>query len=390
MANSKGSAELNKDSRVEKTFREVAEEWVEESKDRIASTTHDRYMEALERDVFPEYADFPMSSVTESEMNSFLKRAPELAKKQGRNLRNSGLMVVRAVMSSVIQYARKGEDGEKTDISYDVNSYEELTAGEIEMICLRAKYNHCTEMLSALLALFCGLRISELCALGCNDVDLDRMEIFVHRSIHRVKNPDRESDKKTLVVVEELSRKTQIRSVSIPSVMKDYIKEFYVPGRMLIRKNNGEEPADPRSLEGRLTRVMDAFRMENITYERLRKTYMNGSADEIVLTNVFTGVRPDRPYDGTLDYKWLSEEMANDLTPLRLLVGFSAEDMSKLIGTTEAIYQDIEVGNRGMSWSEYLSLLFVFHYNGRTLGIIDNRGLFPKSLKEKISIGEPV
>ena len=52
---------------------------------------------------------------------------------------------------------------------------------------------------------------------------------------------------------------------------------------MLIRKNNGEEPADPRSLEGRLARVMDAFRMENITYERLRKTYMNGSADETVL-----------------------------------------------------------------------------------------------------------
>ena len=124
MANSKGSAELNKDSRVEKTFREVAEEWLEESKDRIASTTHARYMEALERDVFPEYADFPISSVTELEMNSFLKRAPELAKKQGRNLRNSGLMVVRAVMSSVIQYARRGEDGEKTYISYDVNSYE--------------------------------------------------------------------------------------------------------------------------------------------------------------------------------------------------------------------------------------------------------------------------
>lgn len=45
MANSKGNAELNKDSRIEKTFREVAEEWLEESKDRIASTTHARYYE---------------------------------------------------------------------------------------------------------------------------------------------------------------------------------------------------------------------------------------------------------------------------------------------------------------------------------------------------------
>lgn len=382
------NGKLNENNIEEKTFRHVAEEWLIGSKGRIAATTYARYSEALERDIFPQYGDTPISQVTESEMNRFLKKAPDFARQRGRKLKNSGLMVVRAVMSSVIQYYNEGESGGKPDFSYEINSYEELSAIEIEKICIRAKYNKCTELLSALLALFCGLRISELCALNCDDVDLDRMEIFVHRSIHRVKNPDKDSEKRTMLVVEELSRKTQIRRVSIPEVMKDYIKEFYIPGRMLIRKNDGGEPADPRSLEGRLTRIMDTFKFTNITYERLRRTYMNGTADEQVLINIFMGTRPDMPYEGNLDYKWLSEEMIKDLMPLRLLVGLSIDDMSMLMGVSEDVYRDMEDGNRGMSWNEYLSLLFLFHYNGRTIDIVDNLGLFPRSLREKITIGE--
>ncbi len=381
------NTKLNNGRFEEKTFRQVAEEWLESSKGRIAGTSYVRYSETLERDIFPDYGDTPMSAVTEAEMNRFLRKAPELAGQKGRNLKNSGLMVIRAVMSSVIRYYHKDENCRKPDLSYEINSYEALSAIEIEKICIRANYNKCTEMLSALLALFCGLRISELCALDCNDVDLDRMEIFIHRSIHRVRNSNKGSDRRTMLVVEELSRKTQIRHVSIPGVIKDYIKEFYIPGRMLIRKNDGSEPTDPRSLEGRFTRIMDTFKFTNITYERLRKTYMSGAADELVLTNTFMGIKPDMPYEGSLDYKWLSEEMMKDLVPLRLLVGLSIEDMSKLTGVSVDAYRDMEDGNRGISWSEYLSLLFVFHYNGRTIDIVNNLGLFPKSLREKISIG---
>lgn len=371
-----------------RTFKQVADAWLADTRSRLASTTYDRYSDTLERDIYPRYGEAPMESVTAAEVNRFLKEAPGLAKESGRTLGNSGLMVIRAVMSSVIRFSHKGTPGEQADMHYEINSYEELSVSELEMICIRAKYNHCTEMLAALLALFSGLRIGELCALGSDDVDTDRMEILVHRTLHRVKNPDGKSDKKTVIVVEELPRKTQIRTVAFPKILKDYIDEFKVPGRMLLRKNDGTDPVDPRSLEQRLDRIMDAFHLENITIERLRKTYIKGSADERILDNVFSGDRPDVPYSGALDYKWLSEEMKIDLMPLRLLVGFSAGDMSKLMGLSEEAYQDMEEGKRVMTWSEYLSLLFVFHYNGRTIDIVDDLGLFPRSLREKIAIGE--
>ena len=38
----------------ERTFRQVAEEWLEFIRDKVARTTHDRYSDALIRDIYPE------------------------------------------------------------------------------------------------------------------------------------------------------------------------------------------------------------------------------------------------------------------------------------------------------------------------------------------------
>lgn len=73
----------------------------------------------------------------------------------------------------------------------------------------RVKYNHCPEMLAALLSMYCGLRTGELSGLSSDDADLERMELYIHSTVHRVKNPDENALKKTHIVVEELPRKTR-------------------------------------------------------------------------------------------------------------------------------------------------------------------------------------
>lgn len=370
-----------------RTFREVAEEWLANNKDSLASTTYDRYEDALIRDIYPEYADTPMEQVTIEEMNRFMGKAPELAKERGRTLKESALQIVRTVMSNVIQYACEEAMGWRTDLSYEAVSYEELTSKELEQICFRAKFNHCPEMLAALLSIYCGLRTGEICGLSCDDVDLSRMELYIHSIAHRVRNQDEDSDKKTCVIIDEIARKNQIRRVKIPASLKDYVSEYMLPGRELIRGRDGVSTTDPRSLENRLIRVMDAFKIPGISFERLRKTYMKGKADEEILNNVFLGIRPEKPYTGALDISWLTDEMVRDLVPLRLLLGVSQDEMGKMLGVSESELQSIEAGKQSISWDQYLTMLFIFHYNGRTGGIVENLGLYPKALQESIKIG---
>lgn len=372
-----------------KTFKQVAEEYLEKARGTIASTTYDRYLDALERDVYPEYANTPMADVTEAEVNRFIKVAPELAEKRGRSLTNSGLLVVKAVMSNVINYANSISGIEKTEIVLERTSYEELSHADLEMFCLKAKHNHCPEMLAALLSIYCGMRTGELCALSSDDVDTARNEIYIHKIAHRVRNPrrDEENEPKSIILIEEISQKRQIRRVSYPAILNDYIREFCLPGRPLIR-NKDNAQTDPRTLENRLKRIMAAFRMNNINFERLRKTYINGKADKQVLNNIFLGIHPDAPYDGRVDEKWLTTELTRDMAPLRMLIGLSAEEAADVLGVSEVTYRELENGSREPSWDQYMTLLFLYHYNMRTTGIVKNLGLYPDSLREKIRIGE--
>ena len=237
------------------------------------------------------------------------------------------------------------------------------------------------------MSVYCGLRTGEICGLSCDDLDLERMEIYIHSIAHRVRNQDEDSDKKTRVIIDEIARKNQIRRVKIPASLKDYVSEYMLPGRELIRGRDGLSTTDPRFLENRLIRVMDTFKIPGISFERLRKTYMKGKADEEILNNVFLGIRPEKPYAGALDISWLTDEMVKDLVPLRLLIGVSQDEMSKMLGVSENELQSIEAGKQSISWDQYLTMLFIFHYNGRTGGIVDNLGLYPKALQESIKIG---
>ena len=145
---------------------------------------------------------------------------------------------------------------------------------------------------------------------------------------------------------------------------------------------------DPRTLENWLGRIMTVFRMENINFERLRKTYMNGKADEQVLNNVFLGIHPDSPYGGHIDVEWLTDELSKDLAALRLLVGMSVDEAADMIGVSAGTYRQMENGSRQVSWDQYMTILFMYHYNLRTTGIVDNLGLYPDSLRERMRIGE--
>ena len=372
-----------------KTFKQVAEEYLAEAKGTIASTTYDRYLDALERDVYPEYASTPMTDVTESEVNRFIKVAPDLAEKRGRSLTNSGLLVVKAVMSNVINYAKEAVGIEKAEIVMDRTSYEELTPREIEMICLKAKHNHCPEMLAALLCLYCGMRTGELSAIKSDDVDTTRNEIYIHETAHRVRNPKRDEpgEKKTIIVVEEMPWKKQIRRVKYPDVLTDYIKEFQIKGRPLIRSRN-DERVDPRTLENWLLRIMKVFRVEGINFERIRKTYLNGNANEQVLNNIFLGIHLGTPYDGHVDVEWLTTELSKDLAPLRMLIGLTIEEAANVLGVSTGMYRQIENGSREPSWDQYMTILFMYHYNMRTTDIVNTLGLYPDALKEKIKIGD--
>lgn len=71
-------------------------------------------------------------------------------------------------------------------------------------------------------------------------------------------------------------------------------------------------------------------------------------------------------------------QLVKELPVLRIKLGVSQEEMSEMLGITRQTYSAIETGRRIMSWSQYLSLIFIFEHNEETCEEIKQMGLHPE------------
>ena len=162
------------------------------------------------------------------------------------------------------------------------DSFLALTRQELEKVTWCAKYNRCPEMLGVLMMIFMGIRLGEICALSCDDIDLDRREIRIHQSVHRVKKSIRDGGSRTENKIAEIPTKTQIRTERIPEALTEYIEEFMKPG-MILLTGLKSVPMEAKTLRNRVDRIFDTYRIKDMPFQRFRKNYVEGKADISVL-----------------------------------------------------------------------------------------------------------
>lgn len=87
-----------------------------------------------------------------------------------------------------------------------------------------------------------------------------------------------------------------------------------------------------------------------------------------------------------IDKNALIEKMRFELPILRARIDLTQDEVSDLIGISRQTYSAIETGKRRMTWNSFMSLLFVFFYNPATKEAIENAGLFPEELKNRLMV----
>lgn len=381
---------------------EAAKLWLESKKGSIAATTFDRYTDALNRYVYPEFKDAPIRDITDARIERFANSIVEDAKKEGRNITINVLQMSVGLLTSIVSFARNDFTYDNIEIGSSDAVYEALGPADLTRVCSVAKHNEVPEMLAAMLTLFTGIRMGEICALEWKDVDLENREIFIHQSVHRVRKTGGSDenasgkykrgtsgtyggrDKVTGLMVEEIPTRKHIRRVNYPAALNDYVRKFYKEGASVLT-GMCDMPADARTIQNRIKRILKEYRIENINFQRLHKTYVEGKADEKILRDVFSVEAGRKPYKSSFDKARLTEEMENNLKELRLLTGLSVEEMGEILGVSSDEYQDIEDKRRRIDWREYMTLLFLFDYNKRTSEIAGTLGLFPDELRRAMS-----
>ena len=91
-----------------------------------------------------------------------------------------------------------------------------------------------------------------------------------------------------------------------------------------------------------------------------------------------------------LDKEKLIEIMTDNLPALRAKIGLSQDEVSNIIGISRQTYCAIETHKRKMSWSTFMSLLFLFWYNEKTKVLVNAIGVFPEELQATLHRGNQV
>lgn len=79
------------------------------------------------------------------------------------------------------------------------------------------------------------------------------------------------------------------------------------------------------------------------------------------------------------------QRLTDALAMLRAKTHITQEDLANLIGISRQTYSLLESKKKTMSWSTYLSLLFVYDSMPETSSIIHKLEIYPEKLMEQLT-----
>ena len=174
-----------------------------------------------------------------------------------------------------------------------------------------------------LLCLYTGLRIGEVCALKWKNIDLTNKVIHVEKTLIRVKNYEKKTHAKTIVILDDPKSLSSIRSIPIPN--------FVIPLLEKLRKNEEDfiltgtsSFLEPRSYTNHFKRLMKLLEINNYHFHTLRHTFAtrcieNGSDPKTlseILGHSNVKITLERYVHPSFDNK---VKMMNNLNPLVMI-----------------------------------------------------------------------
>ncbi len=263
----------------ERTFSEILQLWLCNSRLRRKGATEHKYRTMIDRHIVPEIGSLKLSKITAVTVNSLL----EQKLKSGRLDKSGGLSpsYVRT-MASIIQSAMQFavEEGycqplksavckpaiEKKDLRI-------LTKDEQEQ--LEAFLYGCVDLvgLGIIISLYAGLRIGEICALSWEDIDLVSGVIHIRHTIARVPCTDPQKDAKTSLIVDTPKTKASLRDIPISSLLQEQLSTVKSQSSSGFILTDSQAFVSPRTYEYRFHRLLDNCGIDQVNYHTLRHTF---------------------------------------------------------------------------------------------------------------------
>lgn len=251
----------------------VAEEvrsYLESAKNQIKPSTHGIYQRYLDNYISPYFGNTRCDWLTADIVQGFVDRQIE-----------NGLSAV--TVQSVFCFLKNGLKGAFQNEALDVklpkrvsSEVEVLSIDEQKRVEMAAQMSDGINHIGVTLCLYTGIRIGELCGLMWSDIDFERKQLYVRRTVQRIKNDACEDVNEKTKVASLLPKSgTSIRSIPLPgfliALLLEHRSQSHATDGYVISRDGSS--IEPRNMQYRFQRLLIAANVKQVNFHTTRHTF---------------------------------------------------------------------------------------------------------------------
>ncbi|MCD7946092.1 MAG: site-specific integrase [Clostridiales bacterium] len=312
---------------------DLLEEWLRSIRSSVKESTLVNYSYLAERYIAPALGDCQLSALTTEMADAFLKQLLESGRKDGRGgLSPKTVGDIRSALLQAVEYAGSrgypcGVKGRVFSPKAPKKPIRVLSHSEQEKLEIAVYRSDAPERLGILLALYCGLRIGEVCALQWGDLNLEDDTLFVSKTVMRIQNISKGADTRTRLVITLPKTDTAVRTVPIPAFLTGYLRE-YERGADTYVLTGTSEFMEPRRCLGRYKRFLNKAGLDPLTFHTLRHTFATRCVEKGMDAKSLSEILGHSDVKTTLQ-RYVHPSMELKKTQVNLLEDFSVRGQNR-------------------------------------------------------------
>ena len=256
----------------------VAVEWMNCNSHTWKESTKCRYQEKLDVYILPRFGKCEMSDISTKEVEDFMTLLQTEGYNGRKPLGSSSASTIMTIMRQLRKQALKSDcrvrfSGECITIRKRKAATDVISEGD-EKLLVSSLMDDVDETSAGILtSLFTGIRIGELCALKCEDIDMDRKVIHIRSTMQRIKNTSIEAGApKTKITIDAPKSDCAIRDIPLSDNLIEIIRPFVKPGTFFLT-GDAEHFVEPRTFENRYKAILKKYGLKKMGYHSTRRTF---------------------------------------------------------------------------------------------------------------------
>ena len=256
---------------AENKFSKIIALWKEDKKQYVKRSTFAAYTLLIENHILPSFGE--MALVEEQDVQTFVFR------KLNEGLSHKTIKDILIVLKMILRFGVKNQMTEyrQIDIKFpterDKHSIDILSRSHQKQIMEYIRLHFTFKNLGIYICLSAGMRIGEICALTCDDLDVENGIIHVRKTIQRIYVIE-EHRKYTEVILDTPKTKNSIREIPMTKNLLKMIRPIkkIVNGNFYVLTNE-PKPTEPRTYRNYYKQFMQSLGLPLMKFHGLRHSF---------------------------------------------------------------------------------------------------------------------